>query len=139
MAEFRYFTLKELVATSRLIDNTPTFEVVDHLRELTKMILEPMRIAYGKPITVSSGYRCEKLNRAVGGVENSAHLLGYAADLQAKDMEGFKRFVRGWLLGTRPAFDQCIIERKGRTEWVHIGLFDSYGRQRGQLFNLDAK
>ena len=138
MAGFRYFTLKELIATNKGVDNTPTWEVVEHLAELTEKILEPLRAAYGKPITVSSGYRCEKLNKSVGGVSTSAHLIGYAVDLQAKDMEGFKKFVREWFLKTRPAFDQCIIERNDKTEWVHIGLYNQAGWQRGMLFQLNV-
>lgn len=140
MNEFKYFTLQELirsnVAAKKKIDNTPSFEVVDHLRELTKMILEPMRAAYGKAITVSSGYRCAALNAAVGGENTSAHLRGDAADLQAADMTGFKKFVRQWLISQRIKFDQCIIERSGKTEWIHISIYSSTGSQRGQVFNL---
>ncbi len=140
MNEFKYFTLQELirsdVAAKKKIDNTPSFEVVDHLRELTKMILEPMRAAYGKAITVSSGYRCAALNAAVGGKNTSAHLRGDAADLQAADMPGFKKFVRQWLISQRIKFDQCIIERSGKTEWIHISIYSSTGSQRGQVFSL---
>jgi len=142
MNEFKYFTLQELLASEtakkKQIDNAPSFEVVDHLRELTKMILEPMRAAYGKPITVSSGYRCPALNKAVGGQNTSAHLRGDAADLQATDMEGFKTFVRGWLIAQRVKFDQCIIESSGKTQWIHIGIYSSNGQQRGQVFKLNV-
>ena len=143
MAKFRYFTLAELIksdtAKKRGIDNTPSFEVVEHLSVLVERILEPLRAAYGKPITVSSGYRCEKLNKAVGGVTNSAHLRGDAADLQAKDMEGFKKFVREWMISQRVKFDQCIIEKSGKTEWVHIGIYSATGSQRGELFQMNVK
>lgn len=143
MGKFRYFTLHEFLesdtAKSKRIDNTPSFEVVEHLSVLVERILEPLRAAYGKPITVSSGYRCEKLNKAVGGVANSAHLRGDAADLQAKDMEGFKKFVREWMISQRVKFDQCIIEKSGKTEWVHIGIYSATGSQRGELFQMNVK
>ena len=141
MGKFKYFELYEFIrsrkAKEKNIDNTPTFEVVDHLRELTEMILDPMRAAYGKPIYVSSGFRCALLNEAVGGSATSVHPLGYAADLQADDMEDFKRFVRSWLITNRIRFDQCIIESSGGEEWVHIGLYNRKGQQRGMLFSLD--
>ena len=143
MGKYRYFTLQEFLesdtAKSKRIDNTPSFEVVEHLSVLVERILEPLRAAYGKPITVSSGYRCEKLNKAVGGVANSAHLRGDAADLQAKDMEGFKKFVREWMISQRVKFDQCIIEKSGKTEWVHIGIYSATGSQRGELFQMNVK
>lgn len=142
MNSFKYFTLRELIRSStaekKKIDNTPSFEVVEHLRDLTEKVLEPMRVAYGKAITVSSGYRCEELNKAVGGKNSSAHLRGDAADLQAADMAGFKRFVRSWLISQRIHFDQCIIEKSGRTEWIHISMYSSTGSQRGQVFNLNV-
>ena len=81
-----YFTLAELLKSNTAkqngIDNTPTFEVVRHLEELTEKILDPLRAAWGKPIRVKSGYRCPRLNAAVGGSKTSVHMIGYAADLQ---------------------------------------------------------
>ena len=142
MGKYRYFELSEFivsdVAKRRGIDNTPSFSVVERLDNLVANLLEPMRIAYGKPITVTSGYRCEKLNKAVGGVNGSAHMRGDAADLTASDMAGFKKFVREWLVKNRIKFDQCIIERKGNTEWIHVGIVSSTGSQRGQLFSMNA-
>ena len=140
MEPFKYFTLQELVrsetAAKKGIDNTPSFEVVEHLTALTERILEPMRAAYGKAIKVSSGYRCEKLNAAVGGVKGSAHTRGDAADLQAADMAGFKKFVREWLISQRIKFDQCIIENSGKVEWIHISIYAANGSQRGQIFKM---
>ena len=142
MGKYRYFELSEFivsdVAKRRGIDNTPSFAVVERLDNLVANILEPMRIAYGKPITVTSGYRCERLNKAVGGVNWSAHMRGDAADLTASDMAGFKKFVREWLVKNKIKFDQCIIEKSGKTEWIHIGIVSSTGSQRGQLFSMNA-
>ena len=142
MPNYTYFTLRELtnssVAEKNKIDNTPSFEVVEHLSELVDKILEPMRAAYGKAITVTSGYRCAVLNKAVGGVANSAHIYGYAADLRASDMAGFKKFVREWLISQRVRFDQCILESNGSTEWVHVGLYSPSGAQRGKIFTMNV-
>ena len=85
MKKSRYFTLKELcrsrTALRKGIDNFPSFEVVSHLEELVAKLLEPLREAWGSPIAVTSGYRSSSLNRAVGGVRDSPHMKGYAADL----------------------------------------------------------
>jgi len=142
MADFKYFSLKELcssdVATSRRIDNFPSFSVVEHLTELTSKILEPLRIAWGSPLKVTSGYRCDALNRAVGGVSTSAHRLGYAVDIQPTNgkIDEFGKFVKDWLIKNRIKFDQVLFETQGRTKWVHIGLYSSTGSQRCETKNL---
>ena len=140
MATFRYFTLAELIrsaeAKKRGIDNTPTFEVVEHLRELTEKVLEPMRAAYGMPIKVSSGYRCPELNRAVAGAVTSVHQIGYAADLQVSgSFEKFRDFVVQWFRKTGTRFDQLLIESDRNTgaRWIHVGLYNNAGQQRGDM------
>lgn len=62
--------------------------MVDNLNRLADY-LDGIREKYGKPIFISSGYRCPLLNQAVGGVANSQHLKGLAADLICADMENF--------------------------------------------------
>ena len=49
---------------------------------LIENVLDPLREAYGKPIVVTSGFRCKKLNKAVGGSPSSQHLLGLDADIR---------------------------------------------------------
>lgn len=135
----QYFTLKELIASdvaaARGIDNTPSFEVAQHLLILTQRLLDPMREAWGSALVVSSGYRCKKLNSAVGGVPNSAHLTGWAADIRPSDSRRTAKFilwVTGWLADNHIAFDQAIDERSGGARWLHISLYDNEGRQRRQ-------
>ena len=138
----KYFTLKELISTNRKIENIPTFEVVNHLEELVEKLLDPLRYAYNKPIRVTSGYRSQALNKAVGGVDNSAHLNGYAADLQDwnGDTEGLITFARTWVILTRAPFDQLIRETdKDGHVWLHFGLYGPGGCQRGQILNLNKK
>ena len=145
MATFRYFTLAELIrsaeAKKRGIDNTPTFEVVEHLRELTEKVLEPMRAAYGMPIKVSSGYRCPELNGAVGGAATSVHMIGYAADLQVGgSFNKFRDFVVTWFRKTGTKFDQILLESDRRTgaKWIHVGLYNNAGHQRGMIKEMEV-
>lgn len=74
-----YFTIDELcysdVAKAKGIDNTPSKEVKENLQKLIDF-LNPLREAWGSAISVSSGYRCEALNTAVGGSKTSVHRLG---------------------------------------------------------------
>lgn len=90
-----FFTIKELTrsttAEARKIDNTPTPEAEANLTELINKVLDPLRRAYGKPITVTSGYRSPRLNAAVGGVKTSQHRKGQAADITAGSPEENKR------------------------------------------------
>ena len=83
----KHFTLDELIksatAQRKGIDNFPTAEHLENLRDLVEQILEPLRVHYGRPIIITSGYRCEKLNKAVGGSKTSQHCLGMAADIRS--------------------------------------------------------
>lgn len=143
MGRYKNFELSEFVksakATARGIDNTPSFEVVDHLEELVDTILQPLRDAWGKPLLVTSGYRCPALNKAVGGAATSAHLYGYAADVQVsrpQDLDKFIAFAENWLRRNNVAFDQSISEASEDARWWHIGLRNSKGAQRRQFLAL---
>ena len=88
------------------------------------------------PIRVSSGYRCEKLNKAVGGAATSVHMIGYAADLQVSgSFNKFRDFVVEWVKKSGVKFDQVILEtdKKKNTKWIHVGLYNNSGQQRGQI------
>ena len=131
-----YFDLQELLrsdtALAKKIDNSPSWEVVAHLDELAG-VLDKLRAAWGKPIRISSGYRCDKLNRAVGGAATSVHKIGYAADMQVSgSFDKFRDFVVKWLEAERIPFDQLLIERNAKTgaKWLHLGLYNNARQQR---------
>ena len=93
----KHFTLEELCASAtakaRGIQNKPSAQQIIALVCLTCYVLEPLREAMHEPIPISSGFRCEQLNRAVGGVSNSQHTKGQAADLCiGGDLEKGKRW-----------------------------------------------
>ena len=123
-----YFTIKELTNSQTAkklgIDNTPTPEIRVKLNTLISA-LDKIREQYGKPITVTSGYRCPELNRAVGGAVNpdgtpkSQHCKGEAADLIGENKKKKKKiFEIAKDLGN---YDQLLFEtNKGGSVWVHI-------------------
>ena len=139
----KYFTLAEMLksetAEKNKIQNIPSAEIEQNIEELLA-VLDDLREFYGKPIKITSGYRCATLNKLVGGSPTSAHVIGYAADLQPVQgsFEEFKASVLEWLDKSEVGFDQCIIERNKNTQWVHFGLFNRKGQQRGQQFSLKA-
>lgn len=118
-----YFTIAELsrsaTAVAKGIKNVPpTVKEMDALMTLITECLNPIRERYGHPIRVTSGFRCEALNRAVGGVASSQHLKGEAADLQgATDDETARIFECARDLGV---YDQLLFEHGKGKRWVHI-------------------
>lgn len=140
MKKIKYFSLYEFLnsATAKRlgIDNTPTFEVVDNLNKLADY-LDVIREKVGKPILISSGFRCNVLNKAVGGVSNSQHQKGLAADLICGDMESLEKVLR-----ETGGFDQLIKEhRKGsKSFWYHVSIASRNGKPRQQIImNLEKK
>lgn len=138
----KYFTISEfLVSTTakkRGIPNNPTLEEKKHIVELVVNLLDPLREAWGSAIKVTSGFRCPALNRAVGGVNNSAHMTGYAADLKPVNgkMKEFQAFAKKWIADKK--FDQFIIEKpqNGIASWIHIGIKNQNGFQRKQFLTI---
>lgn len=136
-----YFSLEEFLrsdtALSKKIENLPSFEVIEHIKEMLP-ILNDMRDSWGSGIRINSGFRSDKLNKAVGGVSTSSHKFGYAVDLQPVngDIEGFKKFIIKW--AADKTFDQCIIESKGKTQWIHFAYKNRLGEQRCKIFSLKA-
>ena len=135
-----HFTIEELYASETArklgIDNTPSVQKMIHLVYLAAYVLEPLRVAMNRPIKISSGYRCEKLNKAVGGVYNSQHLKGQAVDIDIQgDME-FGKKVFNYIKDHLP-FDQLIWEHnKSGTYWVHVSfVYPDFGRNRKNVIN----
>ena len=135
-----HFTLDELYASAtakaRGIQNKPGTAEIINLVYLAAYVLEPLREAMGEPIKIGSGYRCSRLNQAVGGVSNSQHIKGQAADLCIDgDMKKGKRWFE-WIK-THLDFDQLIWEHNAKgTYWVHVSyVHPPFGRNRRQVID----
>lgn len=132
----KYFTINELTKSStaqRLhINNNPTQEVKDNLNKLIDNVLDPLRELYGKPIIVNSGYRCTKLNKAIGGAKNSQHLVGQASDIRTvQNTKESNKELFNLIKNSKLPFDQLINEYD--YNWVHV----SYSpRNRRQILTI---
>lgn len=120
-----HFTLEELVATQhRDIDNTAPDGVVDVLRD-TALRMEEVRDLLGaRVISVSSGYRCPALNKAVGGTAFSAHVTGRAVDFNCYGFGAPIEVCRA-IVASPLHFDQIIEEGT----WTHISFDPRMRRQ----------
>ena len=134
-----YFTIEELCASEtarrRGIDNRPSAAIAGKLQTLIEQLLDPIRAAWGAPITVNSGYRCPALNRAVGGVSTSQHLKGEAADITVGSTADNKRLfdkIVAMQAAGRIAFAQLIDE--SGYKWIHISY--RAGANRNQTLHL---
>lgn len=127
----QYFTISELTRSATAqqhgIDNTPTPAIRAKLETLITNCLDPIRRIYGRPIIVSSGYRCPQLNALVGGVSNSQHTKGEAADLVPASGGSLAGIFRAAVQFGN--YDQLIIEQKGKSKWVHVS-YTSTPRRR---------
>ena len=124
----KHFTLEELLRSDTAkkcgINNTPAegSQIYANLKKLAET-LEEVRTLFGKPVHINSGYRCPALNKAVGGVRNSAHLTGYAADIRINGVPPKEVTRRIAESGIR--FDQCIDEGT----WTHLSIDPRMRRQ----------
>lgn len=107
----------------------PSEEVIDNLTNLCQNVLQPIRDELKAPLTITSGYRCSKLNKEIGGSKTSQHVKGEAADVVSLDENGAinNSFLLDLILSLwftkKIEFDQLIIEfpdEDGNPEWLHI-------------------
>ena len=135
----KYFTIEELcasdIAEQKKIDNTPNADARLRMQRLIEQLLDPIRAAWGGPISVNSGYRSPELNKKVGGVSNSQHMKGEAADITVGSVGDNKRLfdkIVELQKAGKIAFDQLIDE--SNYDWVHVSYRS--GKNRNQILHL---
>ena len=129
----KYFTINELTksttAIKRHIDNTPSKEIERSLTALVEKVLDPLREAYGKPIIVTSGYRCPRLNAIVGSTPSSQQVNGEAADIKSvQDTPEENKKLFDLIVKLGLPFDQLINEHN--YDWVHVSFGARHRRQK---------
>jgi hypothetical protein len=130
------------------ISNMPTPEHIENFKKLAENVFQPIRDHFGVPIRLSSGYRSEALNKAIGGagkvvngkyVASSQHCKGEAIDI---DMDGTSITNKQVFdfIKENINFDQLIWEfgTDANPDWVHVS-YDSEGKQRKQVLKAIKK
>lgn len=116
--------IKSQQAVRMRLSNEPTPEHLDNMKYLAENVFEPLRAHFGKPIAVTSFYRSEVVNRAIGGSLTSQHLQGEAMDIDAQVFGGLTNAeVFNWIRQNLN-FDQLLWEYGSVSEpdWVHVSL-----------------
>ena len=117
-----HFKLGEFLNLSKYPDNKPTMQHVANMTYGCLLLLEPARQLVG-PILITSGFRSPHVNALVGGVKNSQHLLGQAADIRPQDPSQFQHLVD--FLKTHDLTDQLLTG----SGWLHIS-WNPFGSPR---------
>ena len=125
----KHFDLREFIysetAERKGIDNYPDNIATTNLLMLCRDVLEPAREEYGKAMIISSGYRCEELNKAVGGAKTSLHMQGLAADIVCSEPKKLFEILK------KGKFDQLLWEHAGKIQWIHVS-YKPNGKNRQQ-------
>ena len=117
-----HFLLREFINLRKYPENTPSLQDVVNMTYGCLMLLEPARLEVG-PILINSGFRNDDVNRRVGGVPNSQHRLGQAADIRPQDPAQFQRLVA--FLKSHALTDQLLTG----DGWLHIS-WNPFGTPR---------
>lgn len=101
-----------------------------NIEALVEAVLDPARERLGKPLTVTSGYRCPKHNLAVGGVVNSQHMKGEAADLCCADNKRLAEIIE-----KNGKYDQMIkyLQPDGSIRFIHVSWKRNGGNRKQRL------
>ena len=127
-----HFSLEEMCKTKVNLENVPNEAQVENLKRLCgwlEMLRSEWNKRYGEgddPIIINSGYRSEAVNKAVGGVKGSNHLIGCAADIRVAGMEQALRYAVILLDisdESQEDFDELLLERSPKgSYWLHFAV-----------------
>lgn len=128
---------KSSTAKARGINNAIPSNLIPNIKKLCEQVLELLRQHVGKPVVLGSGYRCPTFNKAVGGVTNSQHMTGEAADIHIPNLTEARKWME-WI-ANELAFDQLILEHcKNKdgsiSHWIHV----SYSRKRNRQYVISS-
>jgi len=124
------------------IDNSPNSYQISNMVGTAVKIFEPLREWVGGPVKINSFFRCEKLNRAIGGAKRSQHMEGRAMDID--DTFGHKTNAEMFhFIKNNLNFDQLIWEfgNEENPDWLHVS-YVSDDENRGRCLiaeKIDGK
>lgn len=136
-----HFKLSEFTRSSTAnklhIDNTIPESLIPSLKNLCVQVLEPLRQHLSHAVIIGSGYRCPALNKAVGGVKNSQHMKGEAADIHLPSIEEGRQMML--FIEDYCSFDQLLWERESKTSnhvWIHVSCKPDVSKNRQQVKSI---
>ncbi len=135
-----HFKLGEMTKSSSHpeVYNIPSHEAIANLKRVCGW-LEVLRMRYGKPIIINSGYRSPQLNKKIGGVPTSNHLTGCAADIRVANMEQLIRYAAillDYADESHQDFDELLIERNRHGAiWLHFAVRPKDNRRKMAFVN----
>lgn len=141
------FTLEELLRSPTATrlgyteQFTPTQDIIDNLKILCEKILQPLRNKINLPLNISSGYRCLRDNKAIGGANTSQHTKGQAADVELLILGVNNNFrLAQEVLRNKIIFDQMILEfgTWEKPAWIHLSYDSKKTIQRGQILRAET-
>lgn len=137
--DFSLYDMYRSATADRMgIDNTPDDEIIERLKNLCVCLLQPIRNYYKKPIIINSGYRCLEVNRAVKSKDTSAHILGYAADIEIAGISNYKLAKE---ISENFDYNKIILEYceigKINSGWVHIEYI-SADKNKQELYTINS-
>lgn len=133
----KHLSLAEVIrseSAKRLgLSNMPTPQHIENFKKLAENVFEPLRAHFKRPIHISSGYRSQALNAAIGGSLSSQHCKGEALDLDMDGTEITNKQIFDYIKD-HIHFDQMIWEfgNKNNPDWVHVS-YSSSRTQRGEI------
>lgn len=130
----KYFTFKELMHSNVALENdfinepprNDVAKICFNLVILVDNLLDPIRERFAVPMVVTSGYRSEKVNKLVGGVDNSQHMKGEAVDFCFAGFSKKEMIAAFFEIAEEFNFDQLIYYKKKGI--IHI----SYSRKNNR-------
>lgn len=130
----KHFTLSEFFRSSTAakngIKNEPSIDeratIVRNINLLVDNVLDPLRDMVNTPIIITSGYRCPQVNRLVGGVDNSQHMSGCAADFHVMGFTPSMMLGVFFYIHNRLEYDQLIYYRSKNI--IHVSYVQNCNR-----------
>jgi len=141
----KYFTISEFIKSDTALKmrlwNGANKEIEENIRSLVDEVLDPLRERYGRPIYVTSGYRCPKLNNLVNGAPNSQHMRGEAADITGGSPAENLKLAQ--MIAESGNFDQMILEEVPadslEPRWIHVSYKRLGWNRRNILKKVSGK
>ena len=122
---YSQFTASGYAARHKIDNSLPNETIRGNVRRMATEVLQPLVDATGWKVLITSGYRCDAVNRGVNGVQNSRHLIGCAADIKCYTQTGkvvALNLVKSKIQELKCPADQFIFYTTDGHYFMHVGI-----------------